>query len=657
MSMNVNFCIVITGVTLLSACGGGGGGGGGSPEPPADEELSFIDNSVSVVSDGAYNILVEAAANKANVQAAYIVVEEGGSQPASGDFFSDEDVEGRFNFSLNEANTSIRETNNEQLDPGTSYDVYIAIQLNSELKLFSSTPISITTEDGVVQDVWAEHCEIQQNSAIVRDDIVIRSPEDLKNLEGIAVIDGTLEFKGEQLSEAINLESLVCARKLFLNSTTELESFSASELEVVDSLEISTEVAGTSIPLNLFETPALVSAKDMTVSNTPLLQSLGFSELEAIETLNIKTAERITNLDFSKLRQANSIALQDTGLQSLSGFSSLESVNNLYLFSMPELTLSDTDTFVVKQEFNLSNLLTLRNLGGIKFENLSRLSIVDTAMDDEEGIYSGADFTVDTVNIVNTGIINMQGFLAQIESVNNLRLVDNDSVREIVFEQTENMESLEISAHENLESIDVSSIASIGSLLIGDYDILPEYGTNASLQTVSFSGLQTVGTILFIDNPALEGLSLPDLSSVVKSSSSPARCDFVRNGTANIEFPALQRADCRFDFFASGMSTITFPMLTDLANSNSFTVGEEDQENPFLESVSLPILEDAEDTVFTFSFNPSLTDIGVGALTSVQAINIVANDTFDQCTALEIWEKLGEKGVEPERNNTSGGCD
>jgi hypothetical protein len=640
-----NYSLLLT-TLFISACGGGGGGGGNSTPPITEPPLSFANASPTVIAQGTSGIIVSAATNKANAEVSYIAVTTGNTQPNADDYFGDTPMPNRFSLTTTAANTLVAEENEESLRSSTTYEVYVAAKAGSETVVYP-TPFEITTGDSIA---WDTHCNSIDAQSISLEDIAITSA-DLSALDNILVINGTLSVSGVNVPAQLDLSQLVCARTLELGSAQNLNTLDLTNMKVIDSLTTTDD--GTTI--NTLSLPALLSASRIKLSNVPNLTNISIAMLTALDELDIRQAYVLNTLSMPELQTISLLTINGSSLSDLTGLAKLEQVTQLTLTDLDQLSLVGNQALHIQERLDITNATNIQDLGNLKFVTLNRLSIVNTPLNsDPNDIYKTEAFSVSDVNIVGTEIQDINPLLLKMRNVDDLKLADNDAISNITFYQTENMETLKVSGHDLLQEISLPNVPKIGAIEISEALDTSPLGINPALETISFAGLTTTADIVIKGNAALTTLSVPELVEVVPVSGSN-RCDFYKNGTADMVFPELVSASCRFWFRDSNMKTISFPKLTTISDEFgsliAFTVGD-GQPNVNLESIRLPELTTAVDHVFKINDNPALVTIDADKLTTVRAMNINNNISFNQCEASAIWTRLGEVGGTPTGNDT-----
>ena len=628
----VNIVLVVTVVFILSSCGGSGGSSGsrsGDGAGGSQNELGFVNGGPIVTRDSGSEMSVTVATNLSDVSVAYIIKERDASPPEQSEYFGELLDGNRFQFSASEPNTNYTDENSEALLADLSYTVYLRIQKGDESVSGGSFTIE-STSTPIVADAWEAQCTNIDNSELIDTDVTISLASDLAQLDNIQVIDGTLEISASENIPIINLPTLTCVRRLVIHGENELRELSMPELHVVD----------------------LVRLEGLT---NPLLQSVSFPNVTSINDMYILSSSSIQRLNFPLVERLDHLVVNTTAIETLDLFSNLTSVDKLILSNLENFEPNVSTTLYVNQELRLNTLARVEHLQWLNFGDLTDLSLINVPLTNTT-IYSGDHFDADFVNIVKSEAADLNVFLASIGGIDRLRIIDNDRLTQVNFQQSGRMSDLEVIGNELLETFNVPDMTQIDNIAIGDHS--DNYGDNASLQIVTFPFLEETNDMIFVGNSSLTDLDLSALTQVSQANSNPSRCDFVGNGLANIDFPELREASCRFWFKSSMMSRVQFHRLETLnSTSREFLIGGNSSDaNIALESLLLPELVNAENTVFRIIDNTALSNIDITNLQSVQAMNISGNSSFSQCQAEAIWERLGERGLPPTNNDTTATC-
>jgi hypothetical protein len=655
-------------MTLVSACGGGGGDDGPTPVPP-NSSLAFVSSSPTVVARGTSGVTVSVATNKATAQVSYIVVDRGDTAPTADEYFSDTAVPNRFNFDLPSANAMVAESNDEGLVSSTQYDVYVAAKSDSET-VIAPDPFAVTTADTIVGDVWPENCDGFDSENVIDGNVTITNSANLPDLDNIFVIDGILTLSSENISVQADLNNLVCVRELRLDKTNNLQTLNVDSLKVVGTFGNPGYQDNAGLGLRTLSFPELISVRKFALTRMDFLSSISMPKVEVMDELYLNQVDSLENLSIPELTSVRDLTINTAALTDFSNTGKLREVTELLLHSLPLFSFENDHIINIKQKLTINSSPSISHLGGLRFDELVSISLIGTPLDDDD-LYRGDVFEVESVNIVSTGIRDIDNFLADMQGINSLRLGKNHNINTITFNQAGKLDLLRVSGHNSLTEINILNLDEIVQIEIsedsdGDTDT---FDGNPELQSISFSRLATAHDIVIQANPKLVELNVPELVEInnLPNNLPPHRCFFVNNAIVDFEFPDLETATCDFLFQSMQMETLSFPSLTTMLNDSrtsqfqDFDVGDlnnEEEGNSNLTSISLPELINADSAIISIGYNPLLEEINVDKLAAPNLwnINISNNASLNQCDAVEIWTRVDNNLGRPENNGPADGC-
>ncbi|GAM37773.1 GPI-anchored cell wall organization protein [Talaromyces pinophilus] len=192
-----------------------------------------------------------------------------------------------------------------------------------------------------------------------------------------------------------------------------------------------------------------------------------------------------------------------------------QGVTNLTSFAAPDLLVIDGNLTLAS--CILLTDLTLGELnfvGDMKLEDLPNLQSLN---------FTSGMRTVSGISIVNTGLTTLDGL--EISSASDgINISANTALTDITFPSLTNTSIFSIHANNPKMKVNLPSLAAVQDLTIENVTSLSIPGlyqvtgqlliAGSSIDSFSTGPLKNGGDILFIDNPFLSNISMPDLTSL-----------------------------------------------------------------------------------------------------------------------------------------------
>jgi hypothetical protein len=192
-----------------------------------------------------------------------------------------------------------------------------------------------------------------------------------------------------------------------------------------------------------------------------------------------------------------------------------QGVTNLTSFAAPDLLVIDGNLTLAS--CILLTDLTLGELnfvGDMKLEDLPNLQSLN---------FTSGMRTVSGISIVNTGLTTLDGL--EISSASDgINISANTALTDITFPSLTNTSIFSIHANNPKMKVNLPSLAAVQDLTIENVTSLSISGlyqvtgqlliAGSSIDSFSTGPLKNGGGILFIDNPFLSNISMPDLTSI-----------------------------------------------------------------------------------------------------------------------------------------------
>ncbi|CCH62866.1 hypothetical protein TBLA_0I02080 [Henningerozyma blattae CBS 6284] len=294
---------------------------------------------------------------------------------------------------------------------------------------------------------------------------------DLDKLQGCKTVVGDLTISGSLGSAALaNVQNIVGS--LTLTNATSLSSFSADSLKTI--------------------------SKSLVMQDLTILTTASFGSLESVDSIQMITLPAITTFN-SNLKTANNIYISDTALESVDGFSNLQSAatfninNNKYLSKID----SSIETISDSLQFDSNG-----DEASVKFDNL---------------IWAN---NITLRDVANASFAKLQAVNASLGFINTS--LDNIDLHLL----TKVGQTLTIVSNDELTDIDCSNLTAVGGGFI--------VANNTNLQNIDgFSKLATVGGAIDVEGN-FTSLDLDSLKSVKGSA-------FVKTSSGNYSCSALNK--------------------------------------------------------------------------------------------------------------------
>ncbi|MGE6760242.1 DUF7151 family protein [Corallococcus interemptor] len=340
---------------------------------------------------------------------------------------------------------------------------------------------------------------------------VVTTAEDLAGLQGVTRVDGDLLVNSETLTALdlpelsavvgsltvqanprltrVALPSLRFAGEVWLDDNAALTTAAMGDPALPVHVDRDLSVRGNPVLASLDGLRALAPRRWLGVSDNALVESLEFPAVDSLpEGLSVQANPRLRRLALPGLASAGSVSLsQNAALESLSGLSSLRTVEFLSIFSNAALTnVEGLDSLQSASAISISRNAKLQSTAG--FPRLSRVGSVaigDNALLESAGGMPELRTVSEDITLRNN---------ARLKSVTGLDRLD--SVHTVIVELNPRL----------------TDLGGLGRLL--RLDRLSVRYNNDLTELTRFQNLRELQFLTVTDNPSLQALGLDGLRVV-----------------------------------------------------------------------------------------------------------------------------------------------
>ncbi|MBN9682024.1 MULTISPECIES: DUF7151 family protein [unclassified Corallococcus] len=366
---------------------------------------------------------------------------------------------------------------------------------------------------------------------------VVATAEDLAGLQGVTRVDGDLLIHGETLTDLALPELSAVMGALSIQANPQLTRVAlpglrfAGELWLDDNAALSTatvgdpagrvhvdrnvSVRGNPVLPSLDGLRALTPRRWLGVSDNALLETFEFPGVDSLpDGLSVQGNPRLRTLSMPFLESAGSVSLsQNASLESLSGLSSLRTVEHLSIFSSGKLTtVQGLDNLQSASSITVAKNAKLQTMEG--FPSLIRVGSV--LIGDNAALVSAGGMpelrTVSEVFTVrNNALLTSVAGLGHLDSVHTLLVELNPRLTDLGgFGRLLRLDRLSVRYNNDLRELNrMEGLRQLQFLTVTD---------NPSLQELGLHGLQTVEQGFNVaNNPLLPACSARELADRVYS--------------------------------------------------------------------------------------------------------------------------------------------